>query len=167
MKHFRAFALIAAGILSFLSPGASAWEEEKVLRVFNWSDYIAPYTILNFEQETGIKVFYDIYDSNEVLDEKVMKGNTGYDLVVPGSDFLAKQIKAGVYRKLNKDNIPNWKNIDPVQMRLLEAVDPGMNTPSPTRSEPRASATTLRCSRSSSGKARSPTPGTTSLSPRT
>ena len=83
MKHFGAFALIAAGILSFLSPGASAWEEEKVLRVFNWSDYIAPYTILNFEQETGIKVFYDIYDSNEVLDEKVMKGNTGYDLVVP------------------------------------------------------------------------------------
>ena len=125
MKHFRAFALIAAGILSFLSPGASAWEEEKVLRVFNWSDYIAPYTILNFEQETGIKVFYDIYDSNEVLDEKVMKGNTGYDLVVPGSDFLAKQIKAGVYRKLDKDNIPNWKNLDPVQMRLLEAVDPG------------------------------------------
>ena len=116
MKHFRAFALIAAGILSFLSPGASAWEEEKVLRVFNWSDYIAPYTILNFEQETGIKVFYDIYDSNEVLDEKVMKGNTGYDLVVPGSDFLAKQIKAGVYRKLDKDNIPNWKNLDPVQM---------------------------------------------------
>ena len=65
----------------------------------------------------GIKVFYDIYDSNEVLDEKVMKGNTGYDLVVPGSDFLAKQIKAGVYRKLDKDNIPNWKNLDPVQMR--------------------------------------------------
>ena len=124
MKHTAAFALTLAGILGILSPLASA-NEEKVLRVFNWSDYIAPDTIINFERETGIRVDYDLYDSNEVLDEKVMHGHTGYDLVVPGSDFLARQIKAGIYRKLDKDNIPNWKNLDPVQMQLLEAVDPG------------------------------------------
>ncbi len=125
MKHIGAFALTAAIIIGCLSPCAPAAEEEKVLRIYNWSDYIAPYTIQNFEQETGIRVTYDLYDSDEVLDEKVMRGNTGYDLVVPAQDFMARQIKAGVYRKLDRDSIPNWKNLDPVQMRLLEAVDPG------------------------------------------
>ncbi len=125
MKIFGAFALLLAASLGAQSAPASAEEEEKVLRIWNWSDYIAPYTIVNFEQETGIRITYDLYDSNEVLDEKVMKGNSGYDLVVPAQDFLARQIKAGAYRKLNRDNIPNWKNLDPSQMRLLEAVDPG------------------------------------------
>ncbi len=124
MKHIGAFALAISGILSLISPGANA-SEEKVLHVYNWSDYIAPYTIQNFEQETGIRVTYELYDSDEVLDEKVMKGHTGYDLVVPAQDFMARQIKAGVYRKLSRDNIPNWKNLDPAQMKLLEAVDPG------------------------------------------
>lgn len=124
MKHIGAFALSISGILSLISPGANA-SEEKVLHVYNWSDYIAPYTIQNFEQETGIRVTYELYDSDEVLDEKVMKGHTGYDLVVPAQDFMARQIKAGVYRKLSRDNIPNWKNLDPAQMKLLEAVDPG------------------------------------------
>ena len=124
MKHIGAFALAISGILSLISPGANA-SEEKVLHVYNWSDYIAPYTIQNFEQETGIRVTYELYDSDEVLDEKVMKGHTGYNLVVPAQDFMARQIKAGVYRKLSRDNIPNWKNLDPAQMKLLEAVDPG------------------------------------------
>ena len=119
------FALVLTGILGSLAVSASAAEEEKVLHIYNWSDYIAPDTIGNFEKETGIKVTYDLYDSNEVLEAKMLAGNTGYDLVAPGSDFMARQIKAGVYRKLNKDNIPNWKNISPVQLKLLDAVDPG------------------------------------------
>ena len=125
MKYIGAFALTIAGILGCFSVSASAAEEEKVLRIYNWNDYIAPDTIVNFERETGIRITYDLYDSDEVLDEKVMRGNTGYNLVVPAQDFMARQIKAGVYRKLDRDNIPNWKNLDPVQMRLLEAVDPG------------------------------------------
>ncbi len=125
MKNFKVFALVLTGILGSLAVGASAAEEEKVLHIYNWSDYIAPDTIGNFEKETGIKVTYDLYDSNEVLEAKMLAGNTGYDLVAPGSDFMARQIKAGVYRKLNKDNIPNWKNISPVQLKLLDAVDPG------------------------------------------
>ena len=125
MKIFGVFALLLAAVTLASSPSAEAWEEEKVLRIYNWSDYIAPEIIVNFERETGIRVDYDLYDSNEVLDGKVMHGNTGYDLVVPGSDFLARQIRAGVYRKLDRENIPNWKNLDPVQMKLLEEVDPG------------------------------------------
>ena len=125
MKIFGVFALLLAAVTLASSPSAEAWEEEKVLRIYNWSDYIAPEIIVNFERETGIRITYDIYDSNEVLDGKVMHGNTGYDLVVPGSDFLARQIRAGVYRKLDRENIPNWKNLDPVQMKLLEEVDPG------------------------------------------
>ena len=125
MKIFGVFALLLAAVTLASSPSAEAWEEEKVLRIYNWNDYIAPDTIVNFERETGIRITYDLYDSDEVLDEKVMRGNTGYNLVVPAQDFMARQIKAGVYRKLDRDNIPNWKNLDPVQMRLLEAVDPG------------------------------------------
>ena len=125
LESEKVFALVLTGILGSLAVSASAAEEEKVLHIYNWSDYIAPDTIGNFEKETGIKVTYDLYDSNEVLEAKMLAGNTGYDLVAPGSDFMARQIKAGVYRKLNKDNIPNWKNISPVQLKLLDAVDPG------------------------------------------
>lgn len=99
-------------------------EEEKILNVYNWSDYIDPTLIPAFEKETGIKVVYDVFDSNEVLEAKLLSGKTGYDIVVPGSDFLSRQIKAGVFRKLNKENIPNLKNLDPVQMKMLTKVDP-------------------------------------------
>lgn len=93
MKNFKVFALVLTGILGSLAVSASAAEEEKVLHVYNWSDYIAPDTISNFEKETGIKVTYDLYDSNEVLEAKMLAGNTGYDLVAPGSDFMARQIR--------------------------------------------------------------------------
>ncbi|HEV2097681.1 MAG TPA: spermidine/putrescine ABC transporter substrate-binding protein PotF, partial [Stellaceae bacterium] len=77
--------------------------EEPRLNVYNWSDYIAPDTIPNFERETGIKVTYDVYDSNEVLEAKLLAGQSGYDLVVPtASPFMARQIKAGVYRRLDQ-----------------------------------------------------------------
>jgi len=96
------------------------------LHVYNWSDYIAPDTIPNFEKETGIKVTYDVYDSNEVLEAKLLAGNSGYDVVVPSaSPFLARQVAAGVYRPLDKAKLPNWKNLDPKILKLVAADDPG------------------------------------------
>jgi putrescine transport system substrate-binding protein len=96
------------------------------LNVYNWSDYIAPTTIPDFERETGIKVTYDIYDSNEVLEAKLLAGGSGYDVVVPtASPFLARQIMAGVYRPLDRSKLPNWHNLDPAILKLVAAADPG------------------------------------------
>ena len=94
------------------------------VRVYNWSDYIADSTIREFEKETGIDVTYDVYDSNEVLEGKLLSGNTGYDIVGPSSEFMGRQIIAGVYQKLNKDALYNYDNLDPEMMNLLENLDP-------------------------------------------
>lgn len=102
-----------------------AQAEEKVLHIYNWSDYIAEDTIANFEKETGIKVVYDVFDSNETLEAKLLSGGSGYDIVVPSNQFLAKQIKAGVFQKLDKSKLPNWKNLNPDLMKALENADPG------------------------------------------
>ena len=104
---------------------AAPAEEEKVLNVYNWSDYIAPDTVKKFQDETGIKVTYDVMDSNETLETKVLAGDTGYDIVVPSSSFLGRQIKAGAYRELDRSQLPNWKNLDPGLMSKLTDVDPG------------------------------------------
>jgi putrescine transport system substrate-binding protein len=100
-------------------------EEEKVLHIYNWSDYIAPDTVSNFEKETGIKVTYDTFDSNEVLETKLLAGHTGYDVVVPSANFLERQIKAGVFLKLDKSKLPNFKNMDPDIMGRIAKHDPG------------------------------------------
>ena len=94
------------------------------VRVYNWSDYIADSTIREFEKETGIDVTYDVYDSNEILEGKLLSGNTGYDIVGPSSEFMGRQIIAGVYQKLNKDALYNYDNLDPEMMHLLENLDP-------------------------------------------
>jgi putrescine transport system substrate-binding protein len=104
---------------------AAAAPEEKVLNVFNWSDYIAEDTLANFQKGTGIKVQYDVFDNNEVLESKLLAGSTGYDLVVPSASFLERQIKAGVFRKLDKSKLPNWKNLDPEVMKVVGLHDPG------------------------------------------
>jgi putrescine transport system substrate-binding protein len=113
-----------ASCLVVVAP-AQAQEEEKVLNVFNWSDYIAEDTVANFEKETGIKVRYDNFDSNEVLHAKLVAGRTGYDIVVPSSYFGKMQLEGGLLRKLDKNQIPNWKNQDPVILKALEEMDPG------------------------------------------
>ncbi len=104
---------------------ASAAQAAGQLKIYNWSDYIAEDTIANFEKETGIKVTYDVYDSNEVLDAKLLTGRSGFDIVVPSNHFLTKQIEAGVYRKLDHNLLPNMKNLNPALMDDLEAIDPG------------------------------------------
>ncbi|MFV8819870.1 extracellular solute-binding protein [Haliea sp. E17] len=98
--------------------------EEKVLNVYNWSDYIAEDTLAKFQAETGIKVTYDVFDSNEVLEAKLLSGRTGYDIVVPTSTFLARQIRAGVFQKLDRAKLPNYGNLDAGLMAKLAALDP-------------------------------------------
>ena len=112
-----------------LAPALSshaAQAEEPVLHVYNWSDYIAPDTIANFEKETGIAVTYDVYDGNEVLEAKLLAGHSGYDVVVPSaSPYMARQIKAGAYLALDKAKLPNLKNLDPRLLALAATADPG------------------------------------------
>ncbi len=103
---------------------AAGGDEEKVLNIYNWSDYIAEDTIPNFEKETGIKVRYDVFDSNEVLEAKMLAGKTGYDLVVPTANFLARQVQAGVFQKLDKSKLTNYGNLDPEMMKTLSKYDP-------------------------------------------
>ncbi len=98
---------------------------EEVVRVYNWSDYIAEDTLANFEKETGIRVIYDVFDSNEVVEAKLLSGRSGYDLVVPSNNFLAKQIKAGAFQKLDVAQLSNHKNLKADLMKQLEAADPG------------------------------------------
>jgi len=99
--------------------------EEKVVNVFNWSDYIAEDTLALFEKETGIKVVYDVFDSNEVLETKLLAGSSGFDVVVPSNSFLGKQIKAGVFMELDRSKLPNHGNMDKVIMKLLTSIDEG------------------------------------------
>src|SRR6202045_1970120 len=102
-----------------------AYAEEPRLNVYNWSDYIAPDTIAKFEAETGVKVSYDVYDGNEVLEAKLLSGRSGYDVVVPSaSPFMARQIAAAVYRVLDKSKLPGWRNLDTHILELVSAADP-------------------------------------------
>lgn len=117
--------LLAAATGLILLTGAAMAQEEPVLNVYNWSDYIAEDTIANFEKETGIKVNYDVYDSNEILEAKLLAGHSGYDVVVPSASFLERQAKAGLFLKLDKSKLPNWKNLDPTILKQVAVNDPG------------------------------------------
>ena len=102
-------------------------DEEKILNIYNWSDYLAEDTIPNFEKETGIKVRYDVFDSNEILHAKLMAKNTGYDIVVPSSNWAKMQIDGGLHQKLDKSKIPNLKNLDADILAQMANLDPGNN----------------------------------------
>jgi len=116
---------IALALLSLLPAPAAAQEEEKILNIYNWSDYIGDDTIAGFEKETGIKVRYDVMDSNEILHAKMVAGRTGYDIVVPSSYFGKMQANGGLLQPLDRAQLPNWKNQDPAILDLLAQVDPG------------------------------------------
>ncbi|WP_124323144.1 polyamine ABC transporter substrate-binding protein [Pseudomonas chlororaphis] len=115
--------LLAMSLMGAMAAVAQA--DDKVLHVYNWSDYIAPDTIANFEKESGIKVVYDVFDSNETLEAKLLAGKSGYDVVVPSNNFLAKQIKAGVYQELDVSKLPNWKNLNQDLLKAVSVSDPG------------------------------------------
>lgn len=117
-----ALVLIILGVL--LSPLPA--RAQGVLNIYNWNDYIDEQTIRRFESETKIKIRYDVYDSNEVLDAKLRAGRSGYDLVVPSaSPFLAQQIPAKLYRQIDRAKLTNYAKLDPTLMRQLERYDPG------------------------------------------
>ena len=140
-KYLISMALISIGLVTTscgkqeaetteTKPNAAAaapadGDEEKVLNIYNWSDYLAEDTIPNFEKETGIKVRYDIFDSNEILHAKLMAKNTGYDIVVPSSNWAKLQIDGGLHQKLDKSKIPNLANLDPNILAQMATLDPG------------------------------------------
>ncbi len=95
------------------------------INVFNWSDYIAPGILDRFTEETGIAVNYDVFDSNDTLEARMLAGSSGFDVVVPTSDYMQRQILAGVYQPLDRDLLPNWDNLDDDLMALAAAFDPG------------------------------------------
>ena len=122
-KKIGSFIVLAAA--AALGTGAVRAADPKVLNIYNWSDYIAEDTIKNFEKETGIKVRYDNYDTNEVLHAKLVAGKTGYDIVVPGSHFAKTQIEGGLLQKLDRSKLGNWGNLDKGLLEQLAKVDPG------------------------------------------
>jgi putrescine transport system substrate-binding protein len=122
IKRFACLAGVAAAALAVAS---ASFAKDREVKVFNWSDYIDPTILTDFTKETGIKVVYDVFDSNEVLETKLLAGKTGYDIVVPTGSFLSRQIKAGVFQKLDKSKIPNISNLWPEVMNRVAVYDPG------------------------------------------
>jgi len=119
IKSVLLTATLALGLTS------AAWAQERVVNVYNWSDYIDPTTLEDFTKETGIKVVYDTFDSNEILETKLLAGGTGYDVVVPTASFLQRQIAAGVFQKLDKSKLPNLSNMWDVISERIQKYDPG------------------------------------------
>ena len=103
---------------------SSEGNEEKILNIYNWPDYIGQDMVANFEKETGIKVNYQTFENNEALQAKLMAGNTGYDIVVPGAVFAKSQIDSGLLMKLDKAKITHYSNLDPAIMAKLDTIDP-------------------------------------------
>ena len=117
-------ALVAAACVA-IAPAAAQPKRQRIVNVYNWSDYIAPSVVDDFTKDTGIKVRYDTFDSNDTLETKLFAGKSGYDVVVPTAYFLERQIKAGVLQKLDKEKLPNLANMWPEITQRLAAYDPG------------------------------------------
>ena len=113
---------LALGALMVASPALA--QEEAVLNVYNWSDYIAEDTIANFEAATGIKVNYDVYDNNEIVDAKLLADNSSYDIVAPSGNFLERQIQAGLILPLDKAKLTNLGNLYPAVTATAAKQDP-------------------------------------------
>jgi putrescine transport system substrate-binding protein len=113
-------------VLALLSLAPPARAEDKVLNVYNWTDYIDPKALERFTKETGITVHYDVFDSLETLEAKLLAGHSGYDVVVPTSEpTFSRLVKLGALRVLDRTKVPNLKNLDPTKMHLVETSDPG------------------------------------------
>jgi putrescine transport system substrate-binding protein len=117
--------LVVAVACAAIVPAAAQTKGERVVNVYNWSDYIAPTVVEDFSKESGIKVRYDTFDSNDTLETKLLAGKSGYDVVVPTAYFLERQIKAGVFQKLDKARLPNLANLWPEISQRLATYDPG------------------------------------------
>ena len=136
MMYRKQRSMLAAAVMAVILVGCdnaeqeavavaeSAPEASKKVNVYNWSDYIGEEVIAKFEAASGVSVTYDVFDSNEVLEGKLLAGRTGYDVVVPTSDFMARQIKAGVFMPLDKSKLSNYGQLDAELMQTLSSLDP-------------------------------------------
>src|SRR5689334_19754839 len=121
-RTLSAVALCLVGVVGLAAPLPG---QTRTVNIYNWSDYVEPTVIGAFTKETGIKVRYDTFDANETLETKLLAGKSGYDIVVPTAYFLQRQIKAGVFQKLDKSKLPNLKNVWPEIEQRLAVYDPG------------------------------------------
>src|ERR1700678_1270847 len=131
ISRFRAFNRAVLPAMAMAITVAAAWgvgpaaAEEKRLFIYNWTDFIGRDTVAEFEEETGIKVIYDVYDSGEPMDARLLACSAGYDVVVASTEYSGREIKAGVYIPLDRSKLPNWKNLDPRILAIQTAHDPG------------------------------------------
>lgn len=119
-----AAAPVAAAPAEAAKPAGPVLDDEKVLNIYNWPDYIPDGMLAKFEQETGVKVNYNTFENNEALHAKLVAGNSGYDIVVPTAGFAKKQIVGGLFQTIDKTRIPNYANLDPKFMGKIAGVDP-------------------------------------------
>jgi putrescine transport system substrate-binding protein len=126
-SRFRAVNLALLLMMAVAAGGGikSASAEDKRLFIYNWTDFIGHNTVAEFEKETGIKVVYDVYDSEETMDARLLAGSSGYDVVIASTEYFGREIKAGVYIPLDRSKLPNWKNLDPRILAIQTVHDPG------------------------------------------
>jgi putrescine transport system substrate-binding protein len=126
-SRFQAANLLLLLLITFVAGTAvkAAAAEEKRLFIYNWTDFIGRKTIAEFEKQTGIKVTYDVYDSEETMDARLLAGSSGYDVVIASTEYFGREIKAGVYIPLDRSKLPNWRNLDPRILAIQSAHDPG------------------------------------------
>ena len=124
-KKEEAAASVAGPVTAASAPAVAAFTEEKILNIYNWPDYIAKDMVANFEKESGIKVNYQTFENNEALQAKLVAGNSGYDIVVPGAVFAKPQIDGGLLQKIDKTKIANYGHLDPAIMGKLANIDAG------------------------------------------
>ena len=118
LKKWFGFTVLATSLM------ATSAQAQETLHVYNWSDYITDEAVAEFEKQTGIKVVYDVYDSNEVLEAKLLAGKSGYDLVFPTArPFVDRHIQAGIYQPLDKAKLPNYKHLDETILKSLSDID--------------------------------------------
>jgi putrescine transport system substrate-binding protein len=123
-RHIMFTRRAAVFATAFMLTAGLAVAQEKVVNVYNWNDYIDPKVLEDFTKETGIKVVYDTYDNNEIVETKMLAGKSGYDIVVPSAPFLQRMVAAGVFQPLDLSKLPNHKNLWPEIMQRLKAYDP-------------------------------------------
>src|ERR1700722_8239883 len=116
-----ALCAVACGARHPAAPAA----EEPVLNIYNWADYVGYNTIAEFERRTHIKVVYELYDSNQTLEAKMLAGRSGYDIVSTTTAFYSRQIKAGAYLPLDRSKLSHWNNLDPAVLAVQAQADPG------------------------------------------
>jgi len=123
LQAARVFLWLLCAAAGGLGAHAAAAEERRLF-IYNWTDFIGPDTIAKFEKLTGIKVTYDVYDSEETMEARLLAGSSDYDVVSASNDFFSREIKAGVYETVDKSKLPNWKNLDPRILAIQAAYDP-------------------------------------------